>query len=105
MVLEVHSYSLHCIAIADTTSLKLGGETYAQYSLLGTGDTAGTKRQTVTSVRSTITDQISLWFRTEMGSGRGLLFYMGNLDSGEELYIQVILTQHYVVCEYRNERE
>lgn len=69
-----------------------GGATYAQYSLLGNGDMASTKRQSGSTVRSTITNQISLWFRTEMNSGHGLLFYMGSTENGEELYIQVLFT-------------
>lgn len=78
-----------------TRRIKFGGETYAHYSLLGYG--TGLKRQTTPTVRSTITDMISFWFRTEMEYGRGLLLHMGGAESGDELSIQVTCTVELLI--------
>ena len=67
-----------------------GGGSFAQYSILEYQPLSVAKRQVSTdSLRSTISDEISLWFRTEMEHGVALLLYMGSASTGDEFYIQV----------------
>ncbi len=80
------SFYSHTAAV----SVVYGGGSFAEYSLLEYQPPPVTKRQvSAGSLRSTVSDEISLWFRTERGSGLALLLFMGSEDTGEELYLQV----------------
>lgn len=71
-------------------SVVYGGGSYAKYSILEYLPLSVAKRQASTDgIRSTISDAVSLWLRTEMVGGASLLLYMASETTGDEFYIQV----------------